>query len=219
MEENLTKECFFSLLDEAEALVTGDSLMEERGRFTYSVTSPEKKETTLMDEISSCHRCDACFSRRIYAEPLMGASPSVLFVLPFPEGDTLLSSASYTYYTKWIAAMGWEMKKTALTSLIKCPVRSFSRETADICKDYLRSEMKSIMPRAVVLLGEDIALYMLRRSSNLDTLRLHTYRINGIPAFCTYSPSDLVRDRGLRARIWEDLKYIRDEVEKGDKRA
>ncbi len=214
MEENLTKECFFSLLDEACSAIEGDSLMEEHGRYVYTVTAPEKKEIPSSDDISSCHRCDACFSRRIYAEPIIGSKASFLFVLPFPEGDTLLSSEAYAYYTKWIAAMGWEMKDAALSCLVKCPLKSFSRETADTCKDYLRSEMKRINPRAVILLGEDCARYMLRRSYDFDSLRLHTYRINGIPAFCTYTPSALVRDRSLRVKIWEDLKYIRDEVKK-----
>ena len=219
MEENLTKECFFTLLDEAEAALSGDSLMEEHEKYDYTVTAPEKGSDTFSDEISSCHKCDACFLRRVYAEPLVGSKPILLFVLPFPEGDTLLSSDSYAYYTKWIAAMGYEMKDVALSSLIKCPVKSFSRETADSCKDWLRSEMKRINPRAIILLGEDSARYMLRRSYDFDTLRLHTYRVNGIPTFCTYTPSSLVRDRGLRAKIWEDLKYIRDAVNGGGDKA
>ena len=34
------------------------------------------------------------------------------------------------------------------------------------------------------------------------------FSINSIPVFCTYSPEDLVKDRSLRAPIWEDLQLI-----------
>lgn len=213
MDGNLTKECFLSLADEAVSSIEGDALMEEHGRYAYTVTKAVTDAPS--DDISSCHKCDACFLRRLYAEPLLKPSPSFLFVLPYPEGDTLLSSESYSYFTKWISAIGYDMKSVALSALIKCPVQKFSKDTADICKDYLRDEMKRTGPHAIVLLGEDTAQYMLRRSLSLDTLRLHTYRINGIPAFCTYSPSDLVKDRALRAKIWEDLQFIRDQVRTG----
>ena len=213
MDENLTKECFLTLADRAVSALEGDALMEEHERYDYTVTRGER--AALSDDISSCHKCDACFLRRIYAEPVLQPGSAFLFVLPYPEGDTLLSSESRSYFTKWIAAMGYDMKSVSLSALIKCPVQKFTKESADICKDYLRDEMKRTLPRAIVLLGEDTARYMLRRTLPLDSLRLHTYRINGIPAFCTYSPSDLVKDRALRARIWEDLQYIRDQQPTG----
>ncbi len=213
MDENLTKECFLTLADRAVSALEGDALMEEHGRYDYTVTRGETAAPS--DDISSCHKCDACFLRRIYAEPVLQPGSAFLFVLPYPEGDTLLSSESRSYFTKWIAAMGYDMKSVSLSALIKCPVQKFTKESADICKDYLRDEMKRTMPRAIVLLGEDTAIYMLRRTLPLDSLRLHTYRINGIPAFCTYSPSDLVKERALRARIWEDLQYIRDQIKSG----
>ncbi len=217
MDGNLTKECFLTLADEAVSAIEGDALMEAHGRYTYTVS--ERETGAPSDDISSCHKCDACYSRRLYAEPMIQSGSAFLFVLPSPEGDTLLSSESYSYFTKWISAIGYDMKSVSLSALIKCPVQKFTKDTADICRDFLRDEMKRTGPRSIVLLGEETAQYMLRRPLPIDALRLHTYRINGIPAFCTYSPSDLVRDRGLRAKIWEDLKYIRDEVAGGGVKA
>ncbi len=214
MEENLTKECFLSLVDEAVSTLEGDTLMEEHARYDYTVTG-RADDAPSSDDISSCHKCDACYMRRIYAEPVTVQNPRFLFILPFPEGDTLLTPESRSYYTKWLSAMGCDVRSAALSTLIKCPVQNFRKDAADICKDYLREEMKSMAPHSIVLLGEDTAAYMLRRALPLDSLRQHTYRINGIPAFCTYSPSDLVRDRGLRVKIWEDLKYIMKETGSG----
>ncbi len=221
MEENLTEEYFFTLLDGAEALLGGDSLREEHPEYDYTVTTSGKKAETVSssdEDIASCHRCDACFSRRIYAEPTLNPNPDFLFVLPSPEGDTMLSPDSYSYYTKWVKAMGREMRNVSITSLIRCPV-PFRKETADSCRDYLREEMKSLSPKAIVLLGEETAQYMLRRNLPLDALRNHSYRINGIRTFVTYTPLSLVRDRSLRGRIWEDLKYMMSETATGENRS
>lgn len=208
MDERVTEEYFFSLLDEAVASINGDRLREYSGIYDYEIKPHEE----VPDDISSCHRCDGCFSRTVYAEPLLSPEPVLLFVLPSPEGVTMLSSASFDYFTKWIKAIGLELKNVALTSLIKCPVRNFSPQIADTCKDYLREEMRRLKPKAIVLLGKDTASYMLRRTGTFDSIRLHAYRINGIKTFTTYTPLDLVKDRNLRVHIWEDLKYIRESM-------
>lgn len=208
MDERVTEEYFFSLLDEAAASISGDRLREYTSVYDYEIKPHEE----VADDISSCHRCEGCFSRTVYAEPLLSPNPLLLFVLPSPEGVTMLSSASFDYFTKWIKAIGLELRNVALTSLIRCPVRNFSSEIADICKDYLREEMRSLKPEAIVLLGKDTASYMLRRPGSFDSIRLHTYKVNGIKTFSTYAPSDLVRDRNLRVPIWEDLKFIRDNM-------
>lgn len=207
MEEKVTEEYFFKLLDEAEAYIAGDLLMETHGHFDYEIKSGEPAGNTV-DDISSCHKCDGCFSRTVYAEPLLGKNPVILFILPSPEGVTMLTGPSFDYFRKWVKAMGLELSAVALTALIKCPVGNFSAAAASSCSDYLRAEMKSLSPRAIVLLGKDTAAYMLRKKHDFDALRLNTFRINGIKTYVTYSPADLVRDRSLRAPIWEDLKYI-----------
>ncbi len=216
MEEKVSEECFMTLLDEAVSFLEGDALMERHESVSYSITSGEERRD-VDDDISSCHRCGACLMRRVYAEGICGSSASVLFVLPYPEGDTMLSDASFSYYVKWLKAMGLEMKDAALCALIKCPVKAFSRESADACRDYLRNEMKRIKPRVMILLGKDAASYMLRRECDYDAMRLHSYSINGIRTFTTYSPQELVRDSSLRGKIWADLKYIMNHLERGEK--
>ena len=42
MSENITKEYFLEMLDEAEALFSNDSLMEEHDSYLYSLTTTQK---------------------------------------------------------------------------------------------------------------------------------------------------------------------------------
>ena len=211
MGDNITLECFLSLLDRAEAVIEKDNLLEEREEFGYSVRDKEIKEESIdrFEEISSCHKCKACLERSIFAEPILNQNPKILFVAPMPEGSTIFSPSSNDYFLKWISAIKLTRRDIALTTLIKCPVKEFSKEYADICKVHLRDEMNMLKPKTMVLLGQSVSSYMLRRSGDMDSVfRMRKFSVNSIPVFCTYSPFDLVNNRSLRAPIWEDLKFI-----------
>lgn len=211
MGDNITLECFLSLLDRAEAVIEKDNLLEEREEFGYSVRDKEIKEESIdrFEEMSSCHKCKACLDRTIFAEPILNQNPNILFVAPMPEGSTIFSSFSNDYFLKWISAIKLTRRDIALTTLIKCPVKEFSKEYADICKVHLRDEMNMLKPKTMVLLGQSVSSYMLRRSGDMDSVfRKRKFSVNSIPVFCTYSPLDLVNNRALRVPIWEDLKFI-----------
>ena len=159
--------------------------------------------------MSSCHKCKACLDRTIFAEPILNQNPKILFVAPMPEGSTIFSPSSNDYFLKWISAIKLTRRDIALTTLIKCPVKEFSKEYADICKVHLRDEMNMLKPKTMVLLGQSVSSYMLRRSGDMDSVfRKRKFSVNSIPVFCTYSPLDLVNNRALRVPIWEDLKFI-----------
>lgn len=212
MDDNLTLESFLSLLDRSESLIMGDNLSEERVDYEYSISDKETKSASPAvagDDVESCHDCNACFERSIYAYPILNKNPRILFVAPFPEGTSIFSEDAKAYFMKWLAAMGLKRSDIALTTLIKCPVRSFRKDAADACRKHLKNEMTTLRPEAMVLLGSETAEYMLRRSGDYSTLfRKKKFSVNSIPVFCTYSPSSLVRDRSLRAPIWEDLQFI-----------
>ena len=213
MADNLTLEAFLSLLDGAESVVKGDNLSERREFLEYSV-SEEKRESVQhaqdsAEDLESCHDCSGCFSRQSYALPILNPQPLLMFVAPFPEGFTILSDGGRDYFNKWLMAMGLKRSDIALTTLIKCPVKEFKKESADMCRENLKNEMNRLKPKTMVLLGKDVSSYMLRREGDMDEVfRKRKFSVNSIPVFCTYSPMDLVKNRALRAPIWEDLKFI-----------
>ena len=218
MGDNITLECFLSLLDRAEASIVNDNLFESSDEYDYSVKDNEKIVEVMEDDISSCHNCNACLDRVMYASPILNPNPKILFIAPMPEGTTIFSPPSNSYFNKWISAINLSRRDISLTTLIKCPVSSFSKESADACKDHLRSEMNKLKPKTMVLLGSDVATYMLRRSGDMDSVfRKRKFSVNSIPVFCTYSPLDLVQNRALRVPVWEDLQYIASFLKDGEK--
>ena len=53
MDDNLTLECFLSLLDRAEASIVNDNLFESSDEYDYSVKDNEKVVEAMEDDISS----------------------------------------------------------------------------------------------------------------------------------------------------------------------
>ena len=99
----------------------------------------------------------------------------------------------------------------ALTSLIKCP-GGWDPSCADACRQYMRSELSSIAPRAIVLMGMNGARYMLGERGTDDAYLGRRFIVNHIPLYVTYSPAEYRADRSLRTRIWDNLLFIRKEL-------
>ncbi|MBO5770976.1 MAG: hypothetical protein J6R23_06965 [Spirochaetales bacterium] len=215
MENNETLEYFLTLLDEAESLIKSDYLREESEINDYSLTAKQSEVLAVLtdkEDVSSCHICPLYKNRRIYAEPIYSQMPKILFIAPFPEGDAILTPAAHDYFSKWYKAIHLERKDIALTTLIKCPSPLFTPDYANMCKKHVKEEMTAMRPKAMVLLGEDAARYMLRRQEDFDQIRQRRWIVNGIPVYCTYHPEDLVRNNSIKRAIWDDLQYIAREL-------
>lgn len=212
MEDKLTLEYFLSLLDEGERILSGDKFGERHQIVDYELKEKEAVSVEIKEEeesVSKCRNCSLWINRIKYAEPIVNKDTTLMCILASPEGMKILSAPSEDYFLKWINAIGLDISNVSLTTLIKCPSNSFSAEYADSCKIYLRKEMSEIKPKVLLLMGHDVAKYMLRRDLPLDQMRGKRYVINNIPAYVTYSPHDLVDNRTLRVPIWEDLKLLK----------
>ena len=214
MEDKLTLEYFLSLLDEGERIIKGDFFSEKVKPCSYELKDKEVKvdikEEIKDDSISSCRNCPAWRNRIKYIPPVTANECKLMCILASPERMAMLSPAADDYFKKWCSAIGLPLENVSLTTLIKCPSEIFSKEYADMCKPYLREEMQMSRPKVLLLLGQDVASYMLRKNLPIESLRGRRYIINNIATYVTYSPKDLVANRSLRVPIWEDLKLLKE---------
>ena len=221
MGDKFTEGIFMGLIDDAERLITGDTLGEIIPPVSYSLrekepSAPAREEAPLeavYREAASCHACPEYTRRTVFTEPVTKMNPRVLFIAPYPEGTMIFSASSLEKFRAWWKlSLLLEEGEWALTTLIKCPAASFSAEAADRCRAVLRKEMEIMKPGALVLLGHDTASYMLRKNLPMDDLRGQRFVINHIPAFVTYTPSDYLSDLSLQRPIWNDLLFIRHSI-------
>ena len=211
-----TAEYLMALIDDAERAVSSDYLAEEKERVSYSIKSkPSAKPVSSFDElyreISSCHECGLCFSRRVFARPIIKKGLKVLFIISGPDGDALLSDEKIRLFRSWWHdSIYLEEGEWGLTTLVKCPSGTFSYDAAGKCKGYLRTEMAESNPSAMVVMGHEAASYILGKNASMDEMRGRRYKVNGIPLFVTYSLDEFLGDSAnLRKKVWSDMLMIR----------
>lgn len=219
MEDNGTLEYFLSILDEAEHILSGDIYAEKTPFVEYSLRDQEKKvqSAVVADdeplEASNCRGCQGWRERLKYIPSRIVPNCSVLCIIEHPGRLSMLSEKGEMFFNAWFKGLGIPLPQVSLTSLIKCPVSTFSDQYADACKDKLRQEMTLANPRVMLLLGENVARYMTRRDLVISDFRGKVYKINHIPTVVTYSPEDLVQNyASLRAPIWEDLQLLKGQM-------
>lgn len=218
MGDKFTEGYLMSLIDDAERIILSDPLGDKVPYLSYTLKETEKKReespfSVLYKEVASCHACNGYEKRGVFAEPVIKKNPKVLFIAPYPEGSIIFSPQSMEKFRAWWKlSLLLEEGEWALTTLIKCPVSSFSKEVADSCRNTLRTEMSLIAPEAMVLLGYDTASYMLRKNLPMDEMRGRKFVVNHIPVFVTYSPSDYINNPSLQRPIWNDMLFIRKSI-------
>lgn len=212
MSENSTKEYLMTLLDEAERSIIGDPLGEIIEPCEYSLKTDETKARPVdfYAECASCHACQMFRNRTVFARPIMKSGVRVMFILPFPDGNMLLSGDDITLFRSWWKdSILLKEGEWSLTSLIKCPAEGWNKDAADACRGYLREEMMTFKPSAMVILSSDVSRYMLRSSAEFQTMLSKEYTVNGIRTFASYSPAEYRRDPSLRIPLWKNFLFIR----------
>lgn len=189
MPDNVALGGFLELADEAISLLSGDALREIHPVVSYNVEKEKARAGSILRPVT------------------------VMFVLPAAATDSsLLTPAEEALFRAWweksmhLDAEGW-----SLTSLIREP-GPWSQAKADSMKGMLREELQAVKPRALVLLGHDLATYMTRRSLPMEQLVMREWSINRIRTFVTWSPSDYLSRPELKRPIWDNLCYMRDRL-------
>jgi len=94
-----------------------------------------------------------------------------------------------------------------ITNLVKCfvtPGISLKEEWMSACLPYLLVQLHIIQPKVIVLLGGDVAQYLLATDSKIGQLRtMDNLSYMKIPVVCTYHPSYLARGGGVKHRHYQ----------------
>ena len=216
MENKAAREYLMALIDEAERVVSSDPLSEDHDVVSYELRSRGAEKTAARnpaEDLSSCHACSGYLSRTVMPRPILKKDSLVMFITGAPDGSMMLEGNRVDVFRRWwhdsllLSEGEW-----SLTSVIKCPVRPFSAENADACREHLRKEMELYSPKALVILGSDVASYMLRKDVPVRSLIGRRFMINHIPAYVSPSLEEYASDPSLRRPIWEGFLFIRKEL-------
>ena len=79
-----------------------------------------------------------------------------------------------------------------------------------LCMPYLIKQIEIIQPKVLCALGTFAAQTLLNTKAPVGTLRGKFHEYKGIPMMVTYHPAYLLRNPNDKAKVWDDMKKVRD---------
>lgn len=182
---------------------------------------------TAMDEqeVRNCIKCDLCASRTQTVFGEGDPDAQIMFVGEGPGqtedelGRPFVGRAG-ELLNKMIEAMGLRRQDVFIANVVKCRPpqnRTPTPAEAAICGDYLRRQIQTISPTAIVSLGGPAAKLLLNTSIGITALRGQWHELpdlgpggSSIAVMPTFHPAFLLRQytQDNRAKVWSDLKQV-----------
>jgi len=120
-----------------------------------------------------------------------------------PAGDLL---------RKILKSIGVDAEKCYLTNAVKfiSQGEEIDSETVAFFRPYLLREIFAINPRVVISLGNTPTRSLLRTKESISALRGKFAEVEGIRIMPTFNPAYLLRDPTKKREVWEDIKLVRE---------
>jgi len=173
--------------------------------------------------IASCTRCGLCEQRRTTVPGEgNGHSPDILFVGEGPgeeedaQGRPFVGKAGQLL-DRMIEAMGYRREEVFIANVVKCRPpqnRKPLPEEMEMCRPYLRQQIRLIRPKIIVGLGGTAMEGLLGRPVGITRIRGVWQDYEGIKLMPTFHPAYLLRNPARKKDTWSDLKLALAELGK-----
>lgn len=165
----------------------------------------------LMAAIDTCAVC-AEYAPAMPAVAGAGAVPADCLVIGFAPAASGVPYAGQAgkLLENMLAAIGVQSARQAyITTLLKRAAGAADAGWLAHSIAYLQRQLQLLAPRALLVLGEQAAQYLLDSSAPLAQLRGQAHQYQGIPLVVTQEPAYLLRHAAEKAAAWSDLCRLR----------
>ena len=148
----------------------------------------------------------------------------LIFVGGTPEPEDIKTGKPYSgkageLLNKIISAMKMTRKEIFIPHAVKCGLTDKMHpnlKNIAACRYYLIREIKAIKkPVIVCAFGEIATSSILETSVPLSRLRGRFHDYHGMRVMPTYSPEYLLEHPDAKRMVWEDIKQVMGELDKG----
>ncbi len=121
--------------------------------------------------------------------------------------------------TKIIESIGFNRESVYIANTLKCRPpqnRPPQPQEKENCRPFLDQQIALIKPKIICALGTHGAQTVLKTETPISQLReiIHVYPGNpDVKVICTFHPAYLLRNPAEKRRVWEDMKWIKRELE------
>jgi uracil-DNA glycosylase family 4 len=187
-------------------------------------TLPEATETLedIRLDIGNCTRCPLWEGRTKIVHSEGNAEADLVFVGEAPganedaEGRPFVGKAGQLL-NKIIEAIGMKREDVFIGNINRCRPPGNRQPTlpeAHTCRPFLLREITVVRPKIIVVLGNTATQNLLDTKVGITKLRGEFQDYYGVKVMPTFHPAYLLRDPSKKRETWEDMKKVRDELNK-----
>jgi len=189
--------------------------------------APESGETldVVRTDLGDCTRCKLhALGRSQIVFGVGNPAASLMFIGEAPGHDEDVQGIPFVgragqLLTKIIEAIGLRREDVYIANVIKCrPPENRNPEPDEVarCEPFLFRQVLAIKPRVIVALGTFAAQTLLRTKDPISRLRGKVYRYGTASLIPTFHPAYLLRSPERKRDVWEDMKKVRDLLQRGN---
>jgi DNA polymerase len=176
----------------------------------------------IWSELKGCTRCPLHEGRTHVVNTEGNPRARLMFVGEAPGADEDAQARPFVgragqLLTKIIESIGFKRSDVLIGNVNRCrpPAnRAPMPDEAATCKPFLLREIASVKPDVIVVLGNTAMKNLLDTKIGITRLRGEFQDFNGIKVMPTFHPAYLLRDPSKKRETWEDLKKVRDYLER-----
>src|SRR6266404_1187125 len=186
-----------------------------------SLQSVEGVEDVWRD-IGDCTRCGLCEGRTQVVNTFGNLKARLMFVGEAPGADEDAQGKPFVgragqLLTKIIEAIGMKREDVLIGNVNRCRPpgnRQPTLEEAAICRPFLFREIAAVKQDVIVVMGNTALRNLLEVREGITRVRGKFQDFRGIKVMPTFHPAYLLRDPSKKRETWEDLKTVRDYLDK-----
>ncbi|HWS98886.1 MAG TPA: uracil-DNA glycosylase [Pyrinomonadaceae bacterium] len=185
---------------------------------------PQANETLedIWNDIGECVRCPLAAGRTHIVNSEGNRQARLMFVGEAPGADEDASARPFVgragqLLNKIIEAIGLKREDVMIGNVNRCRPpqnRTPTLEEAKTCKPFLLREIAVVRPEVIVVLGNTAMKNLLDTKEGITRLRGKFQDYKGIKVMPTFHPAYLLRDPSKKREAWEDMKTVRDYLNK-----
>ena len=183
---------------------------------------PESNETieAIRLDIGNCTRCPLYEGRTKIVHSTGNFNADLMFVGEAPGADEDTSGLPFVgragqLLTKIIEGIGMKREDVLIGNINRCRPPANRQPTlseAHTCRPFLMREIAVVRPKIIVVMGNTAMKNLLDTKEGITKLRGEFQDYFGVKVMPTFHPAYLLRDPRKKREVWEDMKKVRDEL-------
>jgi len=178
---------------------------------------------SIRQELGECTRCRLHEGRNHVVFGEGDPHAALVFVGEGPGREEDLQGKPFVgrageLLTRIIESIELTREEVYIANIVKCrPPKNRDPKPDEIqtCLPFLMRQLEAIKPRIICCLGTFAAQTLLGTEERISALRGRFHAYKGTKLMPTYHPAFLLRNPQFKRAVWEDMKQIREEYNKG----